>query len=430
MMEGIKGGGRVGVGEEDMGDGMQCSDHPYRNNPGGICAFCLQEKLGKLVSSSFPVPIRGSSSSSSSPSFRSDTGVAVASCGNGVVGTSSTSLSLSVRPTSTKSRNDNGNNSHYQEYYTRRARIPFLLAKKKKKIMVASSDHHHHNHAAADIVFKRSKSTATPRRGGFLDASVDDGEDFSPRKRNGFWSFLYLSSKSHSTKKLDKVASIAAPAAAVTTSTSTTPAAAAGAAGTGSLVKPKEKCLGSSLSRKGGIVVVEDDDDSPNSQATPSASSFERKVSRSRSVGCGSRSFSGDFFERISTGFGDCTLRRVESQREGKPKVAAAAASSSVMKERVKCGGIFGGFIITSSSSSSSSSSYWLSSSAEDVNGKPTAGALVHGRSKSWGWAFASPMRAFTKPSSGKRDTTIRESNNKNTTPNLAAIPSLLAVRG
>ncbi|XP_022721961.1 uncharacterized protein LOC111279249 [Durio zibethinus] len=416
MMEGINGGGRAGVGEEDTGDGMQCSDHPYRNNPGGICAFCLQEKLGKLVSSSFPLPIRGSSSSSSSssPSFRSDTGVAAASCGNGVVGTS-TSLSLSVRPTTTKSRNDNGNNSHYREYYTRPARIPFLLAK-RKKIMVASSDHHH---AAADIVFKRSKSTTTPRRGRFLDASVDDGEDFSPRKRGGFWSFLYLSSKS--TKKLDKIASIAATVAEVTSSTTT---AAAGAAATGSVVKPK--CLGSSLSGKGGIVVVEYDD-SPNGQATSSASSFERKVSRSRSVGCGSRRFSGDFFERISTGFGDCTLRKVGSQREGKPKVAA---SSSAMKERVRCGGIFGGFIMTSSSSSSSSSAYWLSSSAED-HVKSTAGPLVHGRSKSWGWAFASPMRAFSKPPSkdSKRGTIIRQSN-KNTTPNLAAIPSLLAVRG
>ncbi|XVF38740.1 hypothetical protein REPUB_Repub20aG0127600 [Reevesia pubescens] len=418
MMEGIKeGGGRVGVGEaEDMGDGMQCSNHPYRNNPGGICAFCLQEKLGKLVSSSFPLPVRGSSSSSSSPSFGSDTAVVVAATGNGVIATSSssTSLSLSVRPMSTKSRNDNSNNnSRYQEYYTRRARIPFLLAKKKKIMVASSSDHH----AAADIVFKRSKSTTHPRRGRFLDGSVDDGEDISPRKRSGFWSFLYLSSKSHSTKKLDKIASIAP--AAVTTA----------AAASSSVVKPKEKCLGSSLSRKGGIVVVEYDD-SPNSQATSSAaSSFERKVSRSRSVGCGSRSFSGDFFERISTGFGDCTLRRVESQREGKPKVASS--SSSAMKERVKCGGIFGGFIMTSSSSSSSSSSYWVSSSAEDhVNGKSTVGPLVNGRSKSWGWAFASPMRAFTKPSSGKKDTIIRESNNKNTTPNLTAIPSLLAVRG
>jgi len=72
---GVGGGGRVGVGvvvEDDMGDGMQCSDHPYINIPGGICAFCLQEKFGKLVSSSFPLPICVSSSSSSSPSFRSD----------------------------------------------------------------------------------------------------------------------------------------------------------------------------------------------------------------------------------------------------------------------------------------------------------------------------------------------------------------------
>jgi len=30
------------------------------------------------------------------------------------------------------------------------------------------------------------------------------------------------------------------------------------------------------------------------------ASSFEPKVSRSRSVGCGNRSFSGDFFDGIS----------------------------------------------------------------------------------------------------------------------------------
>ncbi|KAJ6719849.1 VITELLOGENIN-LIKE PROTEIN [Salix purpurea] len=366
------GGGRVGVGEEDLGDGMQCSDHPYRNNPGGICAFCLQEKLGKLVSSSFPLPIRGSSSSSSSPSFRSDIGAGGSS--NGGAGTS---LSLAVRPTTTKCRNDGGSHSHYQEYYTRRARIPFLLAKKKKKIMVASSDR--------DIVFKRSKSTTTPRRSHFLDAATDDGEDFSPRRRG--------------------------ETTAATTNRST--------------VRPKEKCLGSSLSRKGdNIVVVEDEDDSPNSQASASASTFERKVSRSRSVGCGSRSFSGDFFERISTGFGDCTLRRVESQREGKPKVSSG---TSHMKERVRCGGIFGGFIITSSSSSSSSSSYWVSSSAEDMNGKSSgAGHLAHGRSRSWGWAFASPMRAFgSKPSSkdGKR-------NIKHTTPNLSAIPSLLAVRG
>ncbi|GMI70296.1 hypothetical protein like AT3G06868 [Hibiscus trionum] len=412
MMEVIKGVERVGVtvavgvGDDDVGDGMQCSNHPYRNNPGGICAFCLQEKLGKLVSSSFPLPIHASPSSSSSPPFGSDTAPISAAGGGGVASSSPPSSVSVVRPVSTRNDNGNNNNSHYEECYTRKAKIPFMLAK-KKKTMVASSDHHHHHHGhGANIAFKRSKSTTAPIRGRFLDD--DHGGDFSPRKRTGFWSFLYLSSKTHGTKKLDKVAFVAPPPATVSTAAID---AAGGASSSGSIVKPKEKSLGSS--RKGGIVVIEESDSSHN-EATPSAgSSFERKVSRSRSVGCGSRSFSGDFFERISTGFGDCTLRRVESQREGKPKASTAAVgASSTMKERIKCGGIFGGFIITSSSS------YWLSSSVEDRS------------TKSWGWAFASPMRAFAKPSSGKKDNTtvIRESNNKNTTPNLSAIPSLLAV--
>ncbi|XP_075653075.1 uncharacterized protein LOC142623519 [Castanea sativa] len=434
MMEGIKGivvpgggGGRVGVGEEDMGDGMQCSDHPYRNNPGGICAFCLQEKLGKLVSSSFPLPIRGSSSSSSSPSFRSDIGNAGACVGAG------SSSSLSIRPSSsTRGVNDGGNRDshfHHHEYYnTRRARIPFLLSKKKKKV---TSDRG--GAAPADnIVFKRSKSTATPRRRNqFLNAE-DGDEDFSPRKRAGFWSFLYFSTSSSSK-----------PSGSRTTdrsfrddnsnSNSKIPTLTTGPTTNGSNNKQKEKChLGSSsLGKKSDIV---EDDESPNSQATASASSFERKVSRSRSVGCGSRSFSGDFFERISTGFGDCTLRRVESQREGKPKSTSSAVH---MKERVKCGGLFGGFMITSSSSSSSSSSYWdhmnnnNGKSAVGAGGSTSASSLVHGRSKSWGWAFASPMRAFSKPNSkdGKRDI-IRQASDKNANPNLAAIPSLLAVRG
>ncbi|PQQ00217.1 uncharacterized protein Pyn_26561 [Prunus yedoensis var. nudiflora] len=410
MMEGIKGGGggrvngvgghhdQVQVQDQDMGDGMQCSDHPYRNNPGGICAFCLQEKLGKLVSSSFPLPIHASASSSSSPSFRSDTvNVGVVHNGNGVAAD--------------------------DFYSTRRARISFLLAKKKKKVSTATSNAASSDRAAADVVFKRSKSTTTPRRAHhFLDGS----EDFSPRKRGGFWSFLYHSSaKSSSSNSLNKKA---IEKSKISSSSSFTSSAA-----------PKDsKCLGSSSQRNKSehlaveaVAAADDDSASPNSsQATAaSASSFERKVSRSRSVGCGSRSFSGDFFERISTGFGDCTLRRVESQREGKPKASVHRQgehnNSHCMKERVKCGGIFSGFMMTSSSSSSSSSSYWVSSSAE--------GQLVHGRSRSWGWAFASPMRAFTKPSSsskdGKRDI-VRQASDKNTTPNLNAIPSLLSVRG
>ena len=446
MMEGIKGivvagvngGGRVGVGEEDMGDGMQCSDHPYRNNPGGICAFCLQEKLGKLVSSSFPLPIRGSSSSSPSPSFRSDGNVGVGSVGVGVgAGSSSSSISHSFRPTSTKGVINHG---HHHEYYTRRARIPFLLAKKKKKVTTTTTTTSL-DRGADNIVFKRSKSTATPsRRNQFLNAEDDDEEDFSPRKRGGFWSFLYFSSSSSSKPSSLKDKSFRDNNTNSNNSKITT-------FSTGSSANGKCQLGSSSLGKKSSTAdILVEDDESPNSQATASASSFDRKVSRSRSVGCGSRSFSGDFFERISTGFGDCTLRRVESQREGKPKVSSSSALRNggggdhhCMKERVKCGGLFGGFMITSSSSSSSSSSYWVSSSAEDHNGKLAMGAagsasLVHGRSKSWGWAFASPMRAFTKPNSsskdGKRDIIRQASDNKNSNPNLAAIPSLLAVRG
>ncbi|KAE8736041.1 Nodulin MtN3 family protein [Hibiscus syriacus] len=290
MMERTKGeggDGRVGVGDDDLGDGMQCSDHPYRNNPGVICVLCLQEKLGKLVSSSFPLPIRPSPSSSSSspPPFTSD------SSGNGGGGASLSSLSV-VR--SMSARNDN-DTDHYEECYMRKARIPFLLAKKKKK-MDASSDHpyhhHHHHHHGANIVFKRSKSIAAPIRG----------------------------------RKLDKASSAATPPATLS-------AVATVATGGASSSGPKDKSLVSS--RKADIVVIEDDD-SPRNEATPSTgSSFERKVSRSRSVGCGSRSFSGDFFERISTGFGDCTQRRVESQREGKTKTSTAAIGAlSAMKEK------------------------------------------------------------------------------------------------
>ncbi|KAK7387915.1 hypothetical protein VNO78_22713 [Psophocarpus tetragonolobus] len=403
-MEAMK-GGKVGVGEEhDMGDGMQCSDHPYRNNPGGICAFCLQEKLGKLVSSSFPLPIRAPSSSSSSPSFRSDAAPSSSTTRHSITATASSASAPAPSSSSSSS------NTHYHQYYARRTRLPFLLAKKKKNNKATSP--------TSDIVLKRSKSTAsaTPRRNlSSLQVDADiDIQDFSPRKRNGFWSFLYLSSKS--SKKLNSKSF----------RDSNTPR----------VPSAKLKVKSSSLDNH---IVVQQDNNGSSSPNTHTASSLERKVSRSRSVGCGSRSFSGDFFERISTGFGDCTLRRVESQREGKPKVPPAVNRPSdhhhhCMKERVRCGGLFSGFMMTSSSSSSSSSSYWLSSSADDaVNGKSASLPLSHNRGKTWAWAFASPIRAFSaKPSSKdsiRRDI-IRDSNDKNATPNLSAIPSLLAVRG
>lgn len=266
---------------------------------------------------------------------------------------------------------------------------------------------------ASATMFKRSKSTAAPRNKlSFLETDRS-GEDYSPRKK-GFWSFLYYPSST--SKKVEKGgvkdASFSSPSAAV-----------------GAPVVVRDK-------KRDSFVVVEENDESPE-QAT---AEHDRKVSRSRSVGCGSRSFSGDFFERISTGFGDCTLRRVESQREGKPKIqsvhhrnSVASSGQECIRERVKCGGIFSGFMMITSSSSSD----WVSSEGS-VNGKSTVPSsssvdhhhnhhhhqLAHGRIKNWGWALASPMRAFNKPS-----TTKTEASNKNATPSLAAIPSLLTVK-
>ncbi|KAI3459261.1 hypothetical protein Pfo_015924 [Paulownia fortunei] len=410
------------VVHEDMGeDNMQCTNHPYKNStPGGICAFCLQEKLGKLVSSSYPAAVFPSSSSSSSPSFRSAIGGSTTTSAGGG-GASGSTLQVQHLTSSSANSQSVGNECNNHGYYTRRARLPFVLTHKKKKkkdgVVMGSSD-------STSIVFKRSKSTTTPRRGiHFLDGNY--AEDYSPN-RKGFWSFLYLSK--HSTAKKSDKPFKDLNFTSTTPSTMSSTVGSSSVNGNGGAVRSTEK-------KREDFVAVDEN-------GSPDQAAFDRKVSRSRSVGCGSRSFSGDFFERISTGFGDCTLRRVESQREGKPKVQSVhrnggnsgSNGQDCIKERVRCGGIFSGFMIASSSSSSSSSSYWVASSVEDSNvnvksisaSHSSVGHLSHGRSKSWGWAFASPMRAFGKPSAGKRDA----SSNKNATPNLAAIPSLLAVSG
>ncbi|GER33369.1 phytochrome interacting factor 3 [Striga asiatica] len=376
------------VHEDVAGDGgMHCANHPFKNiaAPGGICAFCLQEKLGKLVSSSFPMSVFPSSSSSPSPSFRSD-----------IDGGSAAAGGLPLRHLAASSHTDA--DSIEACYYPRRSsRLPFVLThrKNKNKNKIKSKNINLANESSenSSIVFKRSKSTVTPRRGmNFLDESLD-----SPNKRS-FWSFLYSSSSSkHSNpRKYEKDSNF-----------------------TLNVGKGEE------------FVAV---DESPDV-------GLGGKVSRSRSVGCGSKSFSSDFFERISTGFGDCTLRRVESQREGKSKSKIQPSvqrnNGDCIKERVRCGGIFSGFIITSSSSSSSSLVSEDNTSNNNnnninkysnKNGKSASvgNSLSHGRSKSWGWALASPMRAFAskQSDSGKKDSA------KQVTPNLAAIPSLLAVGG
>ncbi|KAK8924226.1 hypothetical protein KSP39_PZI019454 [Platanthera zijinensis] len=230
----------------DIGEEAQCSDHPDRSNPSGICAACLQEKLGKLVSSS----------KSSDPFF-----------------SNLTPPSFSSPPS-------------------------FL-----------------------------SNKTAIA----------------APPKRS-FWSFLTLSSD------VAKRRSIKYRAAA----------------------KEEEACA-----------------------------TVEGKVARSRSVGCGSRSFSGDFLERISNGLGDCALRRAESHREAKPKLSGDDYSKQRrIKERVKCRGIFAGL------GAMPFSNYWLSAATANSGDFEEAGSLQAakrgGRNRSWAWAFASPMRAFKPAGSGE----------------------------
>ncbi|WZZ74504.1 hypothetical protein YC2023_085874 [Brassica napus] len=376
--------------QQDMGDGMQCVNHPFTKNPGGICAFCLQEKLGKLVTSSFPLPkhLSSSSTSSSSPSFRSD------SVGSTTTATTvSASLSLSASVARNVSANNNNSNS---------TKLPFLLAKKKS------------SSSTANIVFKRSQSTTT---------AAYRGSDSTPRKKSGFWSFLHLHSYKHhsSSKKVGNFHDSSKPQPTKHTENALSKTETTTVVGSSSSM--------SKSSNRNGIDVILEEDGSPNVVATVATLS-ERKVSRSRSVGCGSRSFSGDFFERITNGFGDCTLRRVESQREGGSRSKGKVSSSSNgggVREMVRCGGIFGGFMIMTSSSSSSSSSSWVSSSSAEQQHHQNN--MAHGgRNRGWGWAFASPMRAFGS-SSGKRGRTITDSTSKNSAPNLDAIPSLLVVK-
>ncbi|KAI8561686.1 hypothetical protein RHMOL_Rhmol04G0359600 [Rhododendron molle] len=380
--------------EEDTAEPSttQCTHHhPHKpTTDSGICPFCLQEKLTKLVSSSTsPFPISQSCPSPPSPNAES-----------------SRSDSVPPKPTlSTSSLNslnvihhiNTTANSYNHEYNSTRAflRIPFVQTQKKKK-----KDKNKDQEKDSAIFFNRSKSTTTPRCGGGRDF-----DEYTPRKR-GFFRSLVSLSRNPSARKIES--------------------------------RDWREEIDENTPRKRedfAEVLVEEKEGSPETEA------FDRKVSRSRSVGCGggsSRSFSGDFFDRISTGFGDCALRRAESYRESKQKITAGhrrRGSAAVdgggrgyVNERVKCGGIFSGFMPNSSSSSSSSSSCLVSSSVE--NGGAAAAVVRHGRSKSWGWAFASPLRALNKhPSNGKREGSNKKKNTSPMTPNIHAIPSILVFR-
>ncbi|XP_022631516.1 uncharacterized protein LOC111240574 [Vigna radiata var. radiata] len=177
--------------------------------------------------------------------------------------------------------------------------------KRNQNIWLSILDHSHPHVPSSPLPFFHlfplltshlvSKSTATSRTNhSFLDANHD--QDFSPRKRHGFWSFLYLSSKS--SKKLNSK-SFRGTNTNTNINVNHPPRISTINSAPGfTSVKPKENTSSASSVRT-NIVVQQDTNNSSNSPTAHATSYMERKVSRSRSVGCGSRSFSGDFFERI-----------------------------------------------------------------------------------------------------------------------------------
>ncbi|CAL5017170.1 unnamed protein product [Urochloa decumbens] len=353
------------VAATDQDGAVYCSEHPYPPGAaaaagagaGGICAFCLQEKLGMLVSSSKSSPFHPPPPPSHS----------------------------STPPSSNRASSDSP-----PPLYP-----PASAAAASRKVMPA--------HAAAagggGGGLKRSKSVA-PRPEEPLPPAPAAFTADSPRKKS-FWSFLHLSSSSSgSSSSHNKSASSASTngggGAAVARRNSVSVASASAAA------------LGGRLE-----AIAEPESPGRRSEGS-SSSSFGRKVARSRSVGCGSRSFSGDFLERLSTGFGDCALRRVESHREPKPKGGALGGHlggahgddgdhDHDQHHRIKCAGFFGGGL--GAAPPPSSSSYWLSapdgaSGGGSGGGSGRVGGGGTRSHRSWAWALASPMRALRPTSS------------------------------
>ncbi|KAG8070869.1 hypothetical protein GUJ93_ZPchr0006g44742 [Zizania palustris] len=354
-------------------DGIQyCSEHPYRSAAaaaavagGGICAFCLQEKLGRLVSSSkfspfgtlggHPPP---SASPSSPPSFRRAAELPPPLHSSGVS----------------------------------RKLIPFHRKKTSSSSSLSSSSA---SMALAGGGLKRSMSVA-PKPEEHFSSSASSVTAESPRKKS-FWSFLYLSSSLPYTHQAATSTSYTnSGAAGRRKSVSVASAAWASRAGSGPGAHEQQPRAATS-SASGRSLEVIGEPESP--RQVSSSSSFGRKVARSRSVGCGSRSFSGDFLERISNGFGDCTLRRVESQREHKTNKMHAlghlgdgGADDDVYdhQHRIKCAGFFGGMGPTTSS-------YWLPEAEGGAAVAAGSAKKSDGRShRSWAWAaLASPIRAL-----------------------------------
>ncbi|CAN6464630.1 unnamed protein product [Victoria cruziana] len=421
---------------DDGLDGMQCNSHPFTNR-GGICALCLQEKLGKLISSSTlsfdanisshrhlssePSPSQQHHSASSSPCFTIEAGAASALVPPHLPSIPRVPRLKQLAPSSSSAaaaavyskKLSSAVPSHPGYYHLHRENAAFASSLEKKVGGAASSStaaaasSSSSSSTGAILTLSRSKSVAARRA---LDGSSCDAEN-SPRRRS-FWSFLSFARK----RERDRGGRRRWDDKSVGFEEEEEEEVEGGAAtrrkGADDVLFHQQHSEKKACGIGGGF---EKENESPNSSG--SASYFGRKVARSRSVGCGSRSFSGDFLERISNGFVDCTLRRVESHREAKANSkivlhgtsAAAAAAAGGIKETFKCGGLFGGFGIYSGSSSSSSS-YWLSEDLRDQSGgrlSSGSGAPPHGRTnRGWGWAFASPMRAFrpSRPPATEKD--------------------------
>ncbi|CAL9110642.1 unnamed protein product [Musa textilis] len=403
----------VGV-VDDIGEGMQCMDHPYHGNTGGVCAFCLQEKLGKLVSSSKSSPFFSLqpppfSSSSSPTSFSSDAGVVVGDAlgiGSGHSRTGPAGAGrrtkFSFLATSHRDKKKMKNGCAGGGYGNGGRKVMASIATTTNVAADSSS-------AGDDIgvVLKRSKSVEPRMAGGLMqggggsgtaDAVVAD----SPRKKS-FWSFLYLSSASAAYTP-SSAANNSSNSGNVYRRRSTSSSVEGGSRDITNKQQQQQQTSSATAAARQGGNSGEEAESPSGSQAS---SSLGRKVARSRSVGCGSRSFSGDFLERISTGFGDCTLRRAESHREAKSKIVlhldqhhdnGEQQQRSATKERVKCGGLFGGLALTSAAADDDFNSN------RRISAAAAAAAAVHeSRSRSWVWAFASPMRAFRPYSSSSK---------------------------
>ncbi|GAA0150868.1 hypothetical protein LIER_37190 [Lithospermum erythrorhizon] len=361
------------VQEDIEEDSMQCAIHPLKNNtPGAICAFCLQEKLGNLVSSAFSVAIFPSSPSPPLSPYPETASNCISAATNTTIISSAITLHHSA-------------STHSNQIFTRRATLPFMLAQRINKKKTKNGD----------IAIRRCNSTTTPRQGvHFVDHSA---------KKRGFWSFLYSTSSYSSSRHTiaKKINKTCRDLGFITSSSSTS-------------TNMSNVATGSSRERKTEEnMVVEEHDISTNKGGSGT------KVSRSRSVGCGSRSFSSDFFGRISTGLGDCTLLRVESQREVKAKNGLhKTGDQDCINERVRCGGIFGSFMINNSSSSSSSS-------IEDhtLYKKTPANAGHHNNQ---GQATTSLMRSLSSKDSNNKKAAQQKNN---VAPNLTLIPDLHAGR-